>query len=149
MLKRLPPVLTPELLYVMASMGHGDALALVDANFPAASVAQTTAHGRPIHLAGVDVPSALEAILSVLPLDTFIPTPVQRMLVVDDPTAVPDVQRHAAELITAAADGVSVGGLERFAFYDAARTAYAVVATGERRFYGCYLLTKGVIEPPH
>jgi L-fucose mutarotase len=129
MLKRLPSVLTPALIYVMASIGHGDVLALVDANFPAASVAHSTVHSRAIYLAGADIPSALEAILSVLPLDTFIPTPANRMLVVDDPTAVPQVQRQASEVIAGAADEVSVGGLERFAFYDSARTAYAVGRT--------------------
>ena len=147
MLKRFSPLLTPELIYVLASMGHGDAIALVDANFPAASVARATAHGRAIYLAGVDTPVALEALLSVLPVDTFIAEPVKRMLVVDDHDAVPQVQQEAADVIARAVGGISVGGLDRFAFYDSARAAYAVVATSERRFYGCFLITKGVIEP--
>jgi L-fucose mutarotase len=71
------------------------------------------------------------------------------MLVVDDPTAVPQVQQQASEVISGAAEGIAIDSLERLAFYDSARTAYAVVATGERRVYGCYLLTKGVIEPEH
>jgi len=94
MLKNLNPLLTPELLYVLAAMGHGDDLVLCDANFPAESVARTTVYGRPVRVAGADAPSAARAILSVLPLDEFVDVPASRMEVSDDPQVVPPVQQE-------------------------------------------------------
>jgi L-fucose mutarotase/ribose pyranase (RbsD/FucU family) len=79
MLKTIDPLLTPELLLVMATMGHGDELAVVDANFPAASVALRTGHGRVVPLVGVSMPEAVRAVLTLLPLDDFVDTPVRRM----------------------------------------------------------------------
>jgi L-fucose mutarotase len=148
MLKNLNPLLTPELLYVLAAMGHGDDLVLCDANFPAESVARTTVHGSPVRVAGADAPSAARAILSVLPLDEFVDVPALRMEVSDDPQLVPPVQQE----VQAAVDKVmgrplAMQPIERFAFYAASRQAYAVVATGERRFWGCFLFKKGVIPP--
>jgi L-fucose mutarotase len=143
MLKNIHPLLTPELLEVLAAMGHGDELVLCDANFPAASVAPTTVHGHPIHLAGADLPTAAAAILSLLPLDDFVPAPVRRMEVTGDPESLPDVQRDVQTLV----GDVQIEGMDRFAFYDMARTAFAVVATGEHRFWGCFIFKKGVIPP--
>jgi L-fucose mutarotase len=147
MLKAVDPLLTPELLYVLAAMGHGDDLVVADANFPADSVARQTAHRRVVRLAGVDTPGAVRAILSVYPLDDAVDEPVRRMLV-DGTPELPPVQ-HEVQAAVDAAEGRPrpMGGIERFAFYDAARTAYAVVATGERRFWGCVLLKKGVVAP--
>ena len=85
MLKNLDPLLTPDLLYVLRTMGHGDVLTLVDSNFPADSVAATTVHGEPIRLDGVGIPEAARAILSVFPLDSFIEAPLQYMQVVGKP----------------------------------------------------------------
>jgi len=135
------------MIYVLASMGHGDSVALVDTNFPAASVARTTSHGRAIYLPGVDIPHALEAILALLPLDTFVAEPIKRMLVVDNPEVVPQVQHKVAEVLARAGVETSVGGLDRFEFYESARACYAIFATGERRFYGNYLIAKGIIGP--
>jgi L-fucose mutarotase len=143
MLKNIDPLLTPELLEVLAAMGHGDDLVLCDANFPAASVARTTVHGHPIHLAGVDVPRAAAAILSLLPLDDFVPAPIGRMESTGDPEWLPDVQREVQALV----GDVQIEGIDRFVFYDKARIAFAVVATGERRFWGCFIFKKGVIPP--
>lgn len=143
MLKNIDPLLTPELLQVLGAMGHGDELVLCDANFPAASVARTTVHGRPIHLAGADAPTAAAAILSVLPLDDFVPAPVARMEVTADPQSVPDVQREVQALVGEA----KIESIDRFAFYEQAKTAFAIVATGERRFWGCFIFKKGVIAP--
>jgi len=140
MLKNLDPILSPELLMVLAAMGHGDSIALVDANYPA------TRGRRLIPLVGVDVTRALQAVLTLLPLDSFIPDPAVVMEVVGDSSAVPPV---VAEInATLAAHGAKPAkAMERFAFYDAANGAYAIVATGERRFYGNVILTKGVIAP--
>ena len=148
MLKNLNPLLTPELLYVLAAMGHGDDLVLCDANFPAESVARTTVYGRPVRVAGADAPSVARAILSVLPLDELVNVPASRMEVSDDPQVVPAVQQE----VQAAVDEVmgrslAMQPIERFAFYAASRQAYAVVATSERRFWGCFLFKKGVVPP--
>jgi L-fucose mutarotase len=148
MLKNLDPLLTPELLAVLAEMGHEDDLVLCDANFPAESVARTTVHGRPIRLVGVDAPEAARAILSVLPLEDFGAAPVSRMEVTDDPTSVPAVQRELQAVVDGATGTqVTMQPVERFAFYAASKEAYAVVATGERRFWGCFLFKKGVLPP--
>ena len=148
MLKNVDPLLTPEVLYVLAAMGHGDEFVLCDANFPAASIARTTSHGAVVGLAGVDAAAAARAILSVLPLDEFVAAPAWRMEVTDSPGEVPPVQQEVqAELDRAAGRPLAMASLERFAFYEAARNAFAVVATGERRFYGCFIFKKGVISP--
>jgi L-fucose mutarotase len=143
MLKGLDPPLGPDLLHALASMGHGDELVIADANFPAASVAR-----RLIRLPGIDAPRALGAILSALPLDTFTETPAAVMAVVGDPAAVPPpVRDFQAVLDVAAGRPVRIALLERFAFYERAKAAFAVVATGEPRFYGNIIVVKGVIPP--
>jgi L-fucose mutarotase len=141
MLKGLDPLLTPELLHALAAMGHGDELALVDRNYPATSTSQ-----RLIRLDGVDTGAAARAILSLLPLDTFVPEPLLRMEVVGSPDEVTPVQRGVAN-ITAELEGreVAMGSLERFAFYERSRGAFATVITGEDAPYACFLLVKGVI----
>lgn len=144
MLKNIHPLLNGELLNVLRSMGHGDDIVLVDRNFPAASVA----NGNPvIRLDGVSVTEAGSAILSVLPLDTFVDHPVQRMEVVgEDQSVMPEVQQEFDAILKASdSDNAEMGSLERFAFYEAAKQAFAVVVTGESRGYGCFLLKKGVI----
>ena len=140
MLLGVDPVLSPDLLHALASMGHGDRIALVDANYPA------TRGRRTIHLAGLDTPRVLQAVLSVLPIDTFIPDPCAVMQVVGEPAALPPV---VAEMNAALAEHrvKPAAGLERHAFYAAAESAYAIVQTGERRFYGNILLTKSVVAP--
>jgi L-fucose mutarotase len=140
MLIGLDPLLTPDLLHALAAMGHGERIALVDANYPA------TRGRRLIRLAGADAPRALAAVLSLLPLDDFVPDPAVVMRVVGDPAATPPVVAALnAELARHGA--APAGALDRHAFYAAAEAAYAIVATGERRFYGNILLTKGAIPP--
>ncbi|WP_425642905.1 RbsD/FucU family protein [Marinomonas gallaica] len=144
MLKNIDPLLNGELLNVLRTMGHGDDIVLVDRNFPAASIAA----GKPIiRLDGVNVTQAATAILSVLPLDTFVDQPVTRMQVVGESESVmPDVQQEFAAILKAAdSNNAEMGSLERFAFYESAKKAFAVVVTGEARGYGCFLLKKGVI----
>jgi L-fucose mutarotase len=141
MLIGINALLTPDLLHALAAMGHGDSIVLVDANYPA------TRGRRTLDLPGVDVVQALKAVLSLLPLDSFIPNPAQVMQVVGEPATVPPV---CAEMnaVLVAGGGKPAEAVERFAFYAAAETAYAIVRTGERRFYGNIILTKGVIPPP-
>ncbi len=140
MLLGLDPLLSPDLLHALAAMGHGDRIVLVDANYPA------TRGRRTIAMPGIDVVRALKAVLSVLPCDTFVPDPAAIMQVVGDPLAIPPV---VAEMnaVLAARGWPNAVGIERHAFYTAAEGAYAIVQTGERRFYGNILLTKGVIPP--
>lgn len=146
MLKGVDPLLTPDLLWVLASMGHGDDLALVDANHPAETIARATVSGRLVRLPGVAIDRAAKAILSVFPLDTFVDDPLRRMQVVGRPIEIPPVQHEVAAVAAAAAGrAVEMVGVERFAFYEAARRAFAVVQAGDPRPYGCFLLRKGVI----
>ena len=140
MLIGLDPVLSPELLHALAAMGHGDRIVLVDANYPA------TRGRRLIALPGIGVVRALEAVLSVLPCDTFVPVPAAIMQVVGTPDAVPAVVTEM-NVVLALHGWPAAVGTERHAFYEAAATAYAIVQTGERRFYGNILLFKGVVAP--
>jgi L-fucose mutarotase len=141
MLIGIDAILTPALLHALADMGHGDSIVLVDANYPGSR------GKRALDLAGVNVVRALRAVLSLLPLDTFIPHPAQVMEVVGDPSAVPPVFAEMNEVLLAGGNKPA-RPVERFAFYAAAEEAYAIVRTGERRFYGNIILTKGVIAPP-
>ena len=146
MLKNIDPLLSADLLHLLASMGHGDDLALVDANHPAATVAASTTSGTLIRLPGVTMERAARAILSVFPLDEFVIDPVRRMEVVGDPNAIPDVQSAVQTEIDAVSDEPRpLVGVERFAFYDAAKAGFAVIQVGDPRPYGCFLFRKGVI----
>lgn len=146
MLKNLDPVLSADLLWLLAAMGHGDDLALVDANHPAETIASATTSGKLVRLPGLTMERAARAILSVLPIDDFEPEPVRRMQVVGDPAAIPAVQAAVQrELDRALGKSAPLAGIERFAFYEAARRAFAVVQVGDPRPYGCFLLRKGVI----
>jgi L-fucose mutarotase len=146
MLRNIDPVLTADLLWILAAMGHGDDLALVDGNHPAARIARATSSGRLVQLPGLTMGRAARAILSVLPIDDFVGDPCRRMEVVGNATAIPDVQREVQEEIDrACGKHLPLVGLERFMFYDAAMKAFAVVQVGDARPYGCFLLRKGVI----
>jgi L-fucose mutarotase len=146
MLWGIDPLLDADLLYALRRMGHGDEIAIVDANFPAASVANSTVAGQPISLAGVSAARAVEAVLSVMPLDAFVPDPAMRMEVSGDPATLPPVQQEVQEAIDRAVGRRQpLVGVERFAFYERAGQAFAIVATGERRHYGCFLFKKGVL----
>lgn len=146
MLKGLDPVLTPDLLWVLAAMGHGDDLALVDGNHPAERIAQATLSKRLIRLPGLTPARVARAILSVLPIDDFVEDPVRRMEVVGQPKDIPQVQQEVqAEIDHAAGRPLPLQGIERFAFYEAAQRSFAVVQAGDARPYGCFLIRKGVI----
>jgi L-fucose mutarotase len=143
MLKGIDPILNADLLWALRAMGHGDDIVLADSNFPAASMGK-----RVIRMDGVSGPRLLEAVLSVLPIDDFVPDPAVRIEVVDDPEAEPEVCREYAAILARPEHGaVRLGRIERFGFYERARQAFAVVPCGEERLYGCVLLKKGVIRP--
>jgi L-fucose mutarotase len=126
---------------MLAAMGHGDEIAVVDRNFPAASMSR-----RLTRLDGVDVCTAAGAILSVFPLDTFVDQPLIRMQVVGAPEDLPEVQTEFLKLAEAVESRpIAMGSLSRPDFYRRAREAFGVIATSEARPYGCFLLTKGVI----
>ena len=140
MLRGIDNLLTPDLLHSLASMGHGDRIAIVDANFPGTSSARLVHH-----LAGVDAGAVLRAVLSVLPLDDFIPDPAVTMQIVGDAGAVPEAVAEFTRILQAQ-DGPAPTAIERYAFYDLAKTSYAIVQTGETRLYGNIILTKGVVR---
>jgi L-fucose mutarotase len=145
-LKTIDPLLNADVLHALRAMGHGDRLVICDTNFPADSIARRTAIGRLLRIDNVSAARAVAAVLSVLPLDTFVEDAAIRMEVVGNPKEVPAVQQEVQGAIDRA-EGRSwpLVGVERHAFYEKARTAYCVIATGERRFYGCFLFSKGVI----
>jgi L-fucose mutarotase len=141
MLKGIDPLLSPDLLHALAAMGHGDEIAIVDANFPAAANAR-----RLIETPGVASPAMLAAILTLLPLDTRVSPAVFTMQVTGDPAAIPPpVADFAAVLTEHGLADMEMGHLERHAFYERARGAFAIVRTGESRRFGNVLLVKGVI----
>ncbi|OAE45524.1 MULTISPECIES: RbsD/FucU family protein [Agrobacterium] len=148
MLKNIDPALNADVLHALRAMGHGDTLVISDTNFPSDSVARHTAVGKVLHIDNVSAARAMKAILSVLPLDTPLQPSVGRMEVMGAPDQLEPVQAEVQKEIDAA-EGKSAPmyGIERFAFYEKAKQAYCVITTGENRFYGCFLLTKGVIPP--
>ncbi len=142
MLHNIDPILSPELLYALRAMGHGDEIALVDANFPAESCGPSC-----IRADGSDNSQILKAVLALMPLDTFVPDPAHCMQVVDDVLAIPDTVIDFQKIINETADAPrDIMSLERFSFYERAEKAFAVVQTGERRLYGNIILKKGVIK---
>lgn len=148
MLKGLDPVLSADVLHALKSMGHGDDLIIADLNFPSDSVARSTVLGGLLRLENVSAARAVRAILSVMPLDSFVAEPALRMEIVGKPDEIPPVQAEVqAEIDHAEGKPLKMGSIERFAFYDLAKKSYCVVQTGERRFYGCFVLKKGVIPP--
>lgn len=139
MLKGIDPRIPPELLYALAQMGHGDTIAIVDANFPAHSL------GEWVITSPVGLTDAVRMVLSLMPLDQFVPSAATSMQVVGDPEAVPPA---IAELAPAVEDaGSNIQSVERFDFYDIARDAYVVLQTADTRLYANVVLKKGVISP--
>ncbi len=146
MLKGIHPLLHADLLHALAAMGHGDEIAVVDANFPVASIGR-----RVLHVGGAPAAETLDAILTLFPLDTVATPAAFTMEVVGDADAIPEPVREFAAVFTrhGLADA-EIGHLARQAFYERARGAFAVVRTGELRPYGNILLVKGVVNayPP-
>ena len=148
MLKSIDPALNADVLYALRAMGHGDDVIICDTNFPADSVARQTVLGKLLRIDNVTAARAAKAVLSVMPLDSFVDHPALRMEIVGKPKDVPPVQAEVqVEIDKAEGKSWPMGSIERFAFYDLARKAYCVIQTGERRFYGCFAFKKGVIPP--
>ena len=148
MLKGIDPLLNADVLHALRAMGHGDDLVIADANFPGDSIARSTVLGKLLRIDDPSIAAVAAAVLSVMPLDTFVDDAAARMEVVDEPGEVPPVQQEVQAVVDAA--GVRprpMMPIERFAFYERAARAYAVIQTGERRFYGCFAFRKGVIPP--
>ena len=148
MLRNFDNRLNADVIRCLRAMGHGDDLIISDTNFPADSVARHTVTGELLRMDNLTAAEAIDAILSVMPLDSFVETPAERMEIVGKPTEIPPVQQEVQKMIDKwEGKSLPMGSIERFAFYEKARNAYAVIVTGETRFYGCFILKKGVIPP--
>ena len=146
MLKGIDPLLNANVLGVLRAMGHGDDLIITDTNFPSDSVARQTVYGS---LLRIDASAAdvVQAVLSVMPIDTFVDDAAARMEVVDEPKTILPVMTDVQDKVSAVDGPNRMLPIERFSFYDRAKNAYAIIQTGERRFYGCFAFRKGVIGP--
>lgn len=143
MLKGIPDLISPELLKILHEMGHGDDLVIGDANYPAASSARNL-----VRADGHGVPELLDAILTLFPLDDFVPHPVALMQVVAGDKTVPLIQDEIRKVVAKheTKGDALVEQVERFAFYERAKKAFAIVATTEKKLYGCMIIKKGVIR---
>lgn len=147
MLKNIDPLLNAEVLQVLRAMGHGDDLIIADTNFPSDSVAKQTAHGELLRI-DRSAANVVAAVLSVYPLDTFVDDAAARMEVVGSADEIlPVMAEVQAEVDAANQEPLPMVSIERYAFYERAKNAYAVIQTHERRFYGCFAFRKGVIPP--
>lgn len=147
MLIKIDPILSPELLFTLRTMGHGDKLVLADANFPSNSMNKNV-----IRLDGVNIEDAAKAILSVFPLDSFIVsqggTAANRMEVDDNPNELTETHKEFIKAVKdVSGESWKVGSIERQSFYNEAKKSYAIVTTTDARPFGCFILTKGVIKP--
>ena len=143
MLKGIPSILTPELLKVLMEMGHGDRIVIGDGNFPHASIAKDSILVR---LDGHGAAEVLDAILALLPLDTYVDAPVSLMEVVPgDPVETP-IWGEFEKIAEKHQPGTKIGHIERFQFYEEARKCYAVISTGETALYANVILQKGVVK---
>ena len=142
MLKNIPPILGPDLLGILRAMGHGDEIAIVDANYPADAAGPAL-----VRLDGVSATDVLDAILTPMPLDDFVEEAAFCMQVVGDATKREPVMDAFESIVKKHEPQMGLASLERFAFYERVSQGYAIVQTGERRLYGNILLKKGVIRP--
>ena len=140
MLKGIPSILSPELLKVLDEMGHSDEIVSADGNFPGASHAQ-----RLIRLDGHNVPEILNAVLQLFPLDRYVAAPVALMEVVKGDPVVPVIWEEYKKIIAAHEEDIQIENIERFAFYERAKKAYAVITTSEKALYANIILKKGVV----
>ena len=143
MLINVNPLISPEILQLIRSMGHGDKFVLSDANFPSYSHAN-----KLFRMDGLNIPQAAEALLSHFPLDSFIPHPVERMEIDGKPDEINEVHQDLIDTVKkVSGDNWKVGSVERQKFYIEAKKAMAVITTSDTRPYGCFMFTKGVLKP--
>ena len=144
MLKGIPKIISPELLKVLSEMGHSDRLVISDGNFPAESMGKDAIV---IRCDGHGVPELLDAILQLFPLDTYVEKPLTLMEVMPGDDVETPIWDTYKEIVSKydARGGEAVGNIERFKFYDEAKTAYAIIATGESALYANVMLQKGVV----
>ena len=149
MLKGIDQRLSAEVVHALMLMGHGDDLVICDVNHPAATIAAATAYGSLIDMAGCDILTATRAILTLMPLDSFVPAPVSRMQVVGEPAKILPLF-DALQDLCSQSEGrpITLQPLERFAFYAAAKQAFCIIRTSDSGPYGCFILKKGVINLP-
>ena len=142
MLKGIDPLINAPLLTVLAEMGHGDEIAIVDSNFPAVTM------GKRVVLISASASATLDAVLTLMPVDDFVDAPAAVMEVVGAPNEIPETVREFQKCLNEAEGRtIKMDRIDRFAFYERARAAFAIIATGETRLYGCILVKKGVIRP--
>lgn len=143
MLKGIPDIISPDLLKILDEMGHGDELVIGDSNFPAASNAK-----KLIRCDGHEVTQLLDAILQLFPLDTYVENPITLMDVVPGDKTVPIIHEEIRDIVCKYDERgkYAVGCEERFAFYQRAKNAYVIIATTERKLYGCIIIRKGIIK---
>ena len=146
MLIGINSLLNAEVLYVLRSMGHGDDLIIADTNFPSDSVARQTVYGKVLRI-DANAAEVVRAVLSIYPIDTFVDDAAARMEVVGEPKTILPVMEEVQTEVNLAAGPDEMMSIERYAFYERSKQAYAVIQTGERRFYGCFALRKGVVGP--
>ncbi|WEK04752.1 MAG: RbsD/FucU domain-containing protein [Candidatus Devosia phytovorans] len=142
MLKNIPPILGPDLLGILRAMGHGDEIAIVDANYPADSAGPAL-----VRMDGISITDILDAVLTLMPLDDFVDQAAICMQVVGKPDQREPVMDEMDVIIKRHEPKMGLSSMERFAFYDRVSKGYAVIQSGERRLYGNVLLKKGVIRP--
>ena len=143
MLKNISPIISPELLKVLCEMGHGDEIVIADSNFPAHAV-----NNRVIRADGIGGVDMLKAVISLIPLDTYSEPNAMLMQLCegDEDLPTPIWDEYKKVLVDSEGDKVKLGNIERFAFYERAKTAYAVIATGETEIYANLIIKKGVIK---
>ena len=146
MLIGINPLLNADVLYTLRAMGHGDDLIIADTNFPSDSVARETVLGEVLRI-DANAAEVVRAVLSLYPIDTFVEDAAGRMEVVGEPKTILPVMHEVQAEVSAVGGPNPMISIERYAFYERAKDAFAVIQTGERRFYGCFALRKGVIAP--
>ena len=147
MFKTIDPLLNADVLHALRQMGHGDELVICDTNFPAVSVAAETVYGMLLSI-DADAARTTRAVLSQVPLDSFVDSPAMRMELSGKPAELLPVHLEVQKEIDHAEGGkYKLAGVERFAFYERAKKAFCVIQSHERRFYGCFIFKMGVISP--
>ncbi len=150
MLKGIDPILSPDILHALSSMGHGDEVAIVDSHYPALAASNETAYGKLLRMDGADTGRAFKALLSVLETDhMFVSHPVERMEVDGKPDDMPIVQKEAqAAYDNAIGEHKHMGTIKRMDYYGRAKKAFCIIITGETRGWGCFIIKKGLVVTP-